>query len=176
MFKINFSRICAHIAIKKSFPPVWQQYLSQRELLSYKWERNRNPNDGRGNRESLRKEENKELLRYRMRARQEKLAGWFLEGRKKKVRRTVGEWTLSHSQTVDLDVFDENSPSVLGFYSSLWIEIHVKRCCFWNIILLKVKIAVIRAVLQEAICNLKDFSVLNLLSYFVDIINDCIII
>ena len=93
MFKINFNRICAHMAIKRV------------SLLSGNSTSHRGSswatNDGRGNRESLRKEENKELLRHRTTARQEKLAGWFLEGskkkKKKKVRRTVEEWTLSHS-------------------------------------------------------------------------------
>ena len=146
MFKINFNRICAHMAIKRV------------SLLSGNSTSHRGSswatNDGRGNRESLRKEENKELLRHRTTARQEKLAGWFLEGskkkKKKKVRRTVEEWTLSHS-------VPDSWPSCFGWeltisfelYVSLCIEIHVKWCCFWNMRLLKVKIAVIRAVLQE---------------------------
>ena len=148
MFKINFNRICAYMAIKRV------------SLLSGNSTSHRGSswatNDGRGNRESLRKEENKELLRHRTPARKEKLAGWFLEGSKKKKKkgetysRGMNIVTLSPRQlTVDLHVLDENSPSVLSFYVSLCIEIHVKWCCFWNMRLLKVKIAVIRAVLQE---------------------------
>ena len=119
MFKINFNRICAHMAIKRV------------SLLSGNSTSHRGSswatNDGRGNRESLRKEENKELLRHRTTARQEKLAGWFLEGSKKKKKK--GETYSRGMNIVTL------SPRQLTFMFSMRTHHQFWALCFslyWN--------------------------------------------